>query len=174
MKQRPMSVLIFGILDIGYSLYKLAAIALGAVMSRLSSKGNPVADAMKSDPTMASWIKIAMPLGVVLALALMAFGIGLLLQKNWGRLGSMVWAVIEIVLQMVGSLIAWPIMQRALEQLPNMPQGPMVAGIAKVFMVLGVIISIAYPAVLLFFMTRDNVIDSCQPELLPPPSQEPV
>jgi hypothetical protein len=167
MKQRPMSVLIFGILNIGYGLFNLAAVVLGVVMSRLGPSGNPVADAMKTDPTMAAWNKVAMPLGVILALALIAFGIGLLLSKNWARLGSIVWSVFEIFLKVIGSIMAWPITQRALQQMPNMPRGPMVLGVAKIFMVLGIIVFLAYPAVLLFFMTRDNVIDACQPEQAP-------
>jgi hypothetical protein len=107
-------------------------------------------------------------LGVFLGFALVALGIGLLLLKNWARLGSIFWAVIEIVLVVVGSIIVWPVTQRAMEQMPNMPHG-MVAGLASIGLVIELIIGLAYPALVLFFMTRDNVIEACQPELPPPP-----
>jgi hypothetical protein len=45
----------------------------------------------------------------------------------------------------------------------------MVVGVAKIFMVVGIIIFLAYPALLMFFMTRDNVIDACQPDQAPTP-----
>jgi hypothetical protein len=93
------------------------------------------------------------------------------MQKNWARIGSMVYAGIDIVLVVVGSMVVWPVTQRAMAQLPNVPQG-MVQGIAMVSMVVGVIIGLAYPAILLFFMTRTNVIEACQPELASAPPVE--
>jgi len=168
-----MSVLIFGILNIGYGLLKLAMLAFAMLMSNVKMPGNPAMAAMKTDPTMIAYNKFAMPLGLVLALALIAFGIGLLLSKNWGRLGSVIWAVLEIVVTVVGTLVVWPITQRMMEQMPNMPHG-MVEGFATIGMVIGLIIGLTYPALVLFFMTRDNVIDACQPELPPAPAQEPV
>jgi hypothetical protein len=172
MRQRPMSVLIFGILNICYGLFKLGMLLLSTVMSQIGPKGNPVAAAMKSDPTMAAWTKFSMVSGVSLGLALVAFGIGLLLLKNWARVGSIVYSMIDIVLVVIGSMLIWPITQRAMEQLPNVPHG-MVEGIAMVSLVLGIIIGLAYPALLLFFMTRTNVIEACQPEQ-PPPPQQPI
>ena len=171
MRQRPVSILIFGILNIGYGLFSLGMVLLNLASSHLSPKGNPVAAAMKSDPTMATWTSLSTPLSVALGLALMAFGIGLLLLKNWARLGSIVWSVIDIVFVVVGSMVVWPVMQRAMDQIPNVPHG-MVEGFLMFGMVLGVVLGLAYPAVLFFFMTRSNVIDACQPEQ-PQPEQPP-
>lgn len=169
MRQRPMSLLIFGILNIGYALFKLAGTALTVVMSHVGSQGNPVAEAMKKDPTLATWTKFSLPLTVVLGLALLAFGIGLLFSKDWARLGSIVWSVLEIVIVIFGTLLVWPVMQRAMAQMPNMPHG-MVEGFATIGLVIGLVFGLAYPALVLFYMTRDNVIEACQPEL---PGQEP-
>jgi hypothetical protein len=158
-----MTLLIFGILNIGYGLFKLAGLLLAALMASVSPKANPVAAAMKSDPTMVAWTKFATPVGATLGLALIAFGIGLILMKNWARLGSIIYSMIDIVLVVVGSIVVWPITQRAMEQIPNMPHG-MVEGFATIGLVFGVLFGLAYPAVLLFFMTRTNVIEACQPE----------
>jgi len=170
-----MSVLIFGILNIGYGLLKLGMILLNVAMSHMSSmKANPVADYMKSDPTMVAWTKFGTVSGAILGVALIALGIGLLLMKNWARLGSIVYSIIDIFMVVIGSIVVWPVMQRAMEQLPkNVPQG-MVQGIAMVSMVVGIIFTLAYPALLLFFMTRTNVIEACQPEQLAAPGTESV
>jgi hypothetical protein len=175
MRQRPMSVLIFGILNIAYGLFKLGMLALSAAMQSLGPKGNPVAAAMKADPAMAALTKFNMVIGVILGVALVLFGIGLLLSKNWARLGSIVYSVVDIVLVVVGTIIVWPITQRAMASMPNVPHG-MVEGFAMIGMVIGLAIGLAYPALLLFFMTRTNVIEYCQgelqtvPEPLPPPA----
>jgi uncharacterized membrane protein YidH (DUF202 family) len=168
-----MSVLIFGILNIGYGLFKLAGLAFAAVMSHVKMPANANIPSMNNDPTFIAWSKYAFPLGGALGVALIAFGIGLLLMKNWARLGSIVYAVIDIVLVVVGTLVMWPVTQRMMEAMPNVPHG-MVSGIASISLVLQLIFGLAYPALVLFFMTRDNVIEACQPELPPAPAQEPV
>ena len=173
MKQRPLSTLIFGILNIGYGLLKLAGLAFAAVMARIKMPANANIPSMNNDPTFIAWSKFAFPLGAALGLALIAFGIGLLLLKNWARLGSVVYSVIDIVLVVVGTIVMWPVTQRMMEQVPNVPRG-MMAGFASISLVFQLIFGLAYPALLLFFVTRDNVIDACQPGLLPPPPQEPV
>jgi hypothetical protein len=172
-----MSTLIFGILNIGYGLFKLAGIVVAGIMSKVKMPGNagaaPGFASMQSDPTFAAWTKYTMPLGVVLGLALLAFGIGLLLLKNWGRLGSIVWSMIEIVLVLIGTIVMYPVTQRMMAQMPNVPHG-MVQGMATIGLVVGLIIGVAYPALVLFFMTRTNVIEACQGELPPPPVGDPV
>jgi hypothetical protein len=168
-----MSTLIFGILNIGYGLFKLAGLAFAAFMSHVKMPGNANIPSINNDPTFIAWSKFAFPLGAALGLALIAFGIGLLLLKNWARLGSIVYSVIDIVLVVAGTMIMWPVTQRMMEHVPNVPHG-MVEGIASISLVFQLIFGLAYPSLLLFFMTRDNVIDACQSELLPPPTQEPV
>jgi hypothetical protein len=93
----------------------------------------------------------------------LAFGVGLLLLKNWARIGSIVYAIIAIVYVPIGSLVMWPFTKRMMEQTPGAPPG-MMAGFALIGLVLGIIFGLAYPVVLIFFMTRSNVIEACQPE----------
>jgi hypothetical protein len=61
------------------------------------------------------------------------------------------------------------------QQAQAMPRGgapqSMVEGIAMVSMVVGLVLSLIYPILLLIFMTRQNVIEACQPEAVPPPDQ---
>jgi hypothetical protein len=158
-----MSVLIFGILNIGFALLKLGAPLFSLAMSKIKMPGNSAVSAMTSDPAFVALTKFNLWVGVVLGLALLAFGIGLLLLQNWARLGSIVYSIIDIVLVVVVSMVTWPFTKRMMEQMPNVSPG-MVAGFAMIGMALGIILGLAYPVLLLFFMTRPNVIEACQPE----------
>jgi hypothetical protein len=165
-----MSTLIFGILNLGYALLNLGGPLLAKAMSNLKLPANSPVAAMKSDPAYIAWTNFNLVVGVVLGLSLLTFGIGLLLLKNWARIGSIIYAVIAIVFVLFGSVVSWPFTKRMMEQTPGVPQG-MMAGFAMMGLVLGIIIGLAYPSLLLFFMTRQNVIEACQPE--PPAGSEP-
>jgi hypothetical protein len=158
-----MSVLIFGILNIGFALLKLGGPLFSLAMSKVKVPGNSGISAMTSDPAFVALTKFNLWAGVIFGLALLAFGIGLLLSQNWARLGSIVYAIIEIVVVLVVSIVTWPITKRMMEHLPNVSPG-MGAGFAMIGLVIGIIFGLAYPVLLLFFMTRPNVIEACQPE----------
>jgi hypothetical protein len=85
----------------------------------------------------------------------------LLLLQNWARLGSIIYSVVDIVLVVVMSILMWPLTRRMMEQMPGVPPG-MMAGFAMLGMAVGLLFSLAYPALLLFFMTRASVIEACQ------------
>jgi hypothetical protein len=179
MRQRPMSTLIFGILNIGFGLWQLVAAPLFALFqSRIqgamakSNTPNPML-ALQSDPSYAALTKYRLEVGAVLGVALLVLGIGLLLLKNWARLGSIIFALIDIVVVLVIIMISWPITMRLMQQMPNVPPG-MAQGFAMIGLALQLVFGLAYPALLLFFMTRTNVIEACQQEQEPPPAQEPV
>jgi hypothetical protein len=174
-----MSTLIFGILNICFGLWQLVAAPLFAMLqSRIqsavakSNAPNPMA-AFQSDPTFAALTKYRLEAGAALGVALLALGIGLLLLKNWARLGSIIYAFIDIVVVLVFIMVSWPITMRLMQQMPNVPPG-MAQGFAMIGLVLQLIFGLAYPALLLFFMTRTNVIEACQPEHAAQPTQEPV
>jgi hypothetical protein len=163
MRQRPMSILIFGILNLGYALLNLGGPLLAKVMASVKMPANSPVAAMKADPAYMAWINFNMAVGVVLGLALLTFGIGLLLMKNWARIGSIIYAVVAIVFVLFGSVVSWPFTKRMMEQTPGVPPG-MMAKFAIIGLVFGIIFGMAYPVLLLFFMTRPNVIEACQPE----------
>jgi len=158
-----MSTLIFGIINICFGIMKLGGPLAAKVVSNLKLPGNAGLAALKSDPDYIAWTNISLALGVVLGLALLAFGIGLLLLKNWARVGSIVYAVIDIVLVPIGAVVGWRFMGRMALQTPGAPAG-LVQGFAVIGLAVGIIIGLAYPVLLLFFMTRPNVIEACQPE----------
>jgi type IV secretory pathway VirB3-like protein len=168
MRQRPISTLIFGILNIGFGLLRLGSPLVSAVVAHLKHPSHSGLAALQSDPAYDALTKFNMWAGVVFGLALLAFGIGLLLLQNWARIGSIVYAVVAIVFVLVFSIVGWPITKRFVGQMaaqlaPGAPLG-MVVGLTTLMFVLGVMFSLAYPALLLFFMTRSNVIEACQPQ----------
>jgi hypothetical protein len=164
-----MSTLIFGILNLGYALMNLVGPLFAKLMANVKLPANSRVAAMKADPAYIAWTNFNLGAGLVFGVALLAFGIGLLLLKNWARIGSIVYAVISIVYVVLVSMISFPLTKRMMEQTPGVPQG-MMAGFATIGLVIGIIIGLAYPVLLLFFMTRSNVIEACQPEEPQPPA----
>jgi len=178
MRQRPMSVLIFGILNIGFGLWQLVAAPLLTMFSAkvqsamAKSNANSPFLAIQSDPTFAAMTKYKLEVDAVLGVAMLAFGIGLLLVKNWARLGSIFYAFIKIVEVLILAMVSYPITARMLQQVPNM--SPSIAQVtALVGLAFQLILGMAYPALLLFFMTRDNVMEACQAEQEQPTSPPP-
>jgi hypothetical protein len=165
MNERPISTLIFGILNIGFGLWKLGAPLLAAVVAHLKLPGNPGVSALQSDAAYTALTKFNMGVGVAFGLALLAFGIGLLLLQNWARIGSIVYAVVAIIYVLIGSVVGWPITKRLVEQaavkVPGAPPG-VLEGMAMLVFVLAIIFGLAYPVLLLFFMTRAKVIQACR------------
>ena len=158
-----MSLLIFGILNIGFGLLGLAGPLIGLAFSHMKGPVNPAVEALKADPTYASLTKFNSTIGVVLAIALLAFGIGLLLMQNWARLGSIIYAIFAIVYAPVISMLMWPFTKRLIEQTPGISPG-MAGGIAAITLGFGLVLGMGYPILLLIFMTRSKAIEACQPE----------
>jgi F0F1-type ATP synthase membrane subunit c/vacuolar-type H+-ATPase subunit K len=160
-----MSVLIFGILNICFGLWGVCGPLFNKLKSYIKAPANSPAAAMYTDPDYVRFTHFSIWVGFVLGVALVAFGIGLLLMRNWARIGSMIYAVIAIVQIPITGMMTWPFMKRMIEQ--QSPKGVslgMVEGIALIVMILGLVLALAYPVLLLFYMTRANVIEACQPE----------
>jgi hypothetical protein len=158
-----MSTLIFGILNIGFGLWKMAAPLLSLAMSKLKLPGNSSIASVTADPGFIALTRFSIWAGEALGVALLAAGIGLLLLQNWARIVSIVYSIIDIVFVPVVSIGMLPFTQRMMEQTPGVPRG-MMAGIATMGLVIGIVFGLAYPVLLLFFMTRPKVIEACQPQ----------
>jgi len=168
MRQRPVAITIFAILNLAFGLWDLIS-PLGALaLRKIKLPGQESLAALMSDPSYVAWTNFGMAVGVVSGLALLAFGAGLLLCKNWARLGSIVYAVFKCAYVVVAIMVAWrfvvPVMT---QQMRGVPQG-IVAVAMTIGFGFGLLFGLAYPVLLLIFMTRRNVMEACQPE--PPPA----
>ena len=106
MQERPISVTIFGILNIGFALLGLLGTLISmVVLSHTSGNGNPFLKAMYDNPHYVTWMKISVPLGCVGCLVLLAAGIGLLLLQKWARIMSIGYGIYAIVSGIAGGLI---------------------------------------------------------------------
>jgi hypothetical protein len=168
MRQRPVAIIIFGILNLGFGLLSLAGPLVAIAVRKIKIPGQESLTALYSDPSYVAWTNFAAAVGVISGLALLAFGVGLLLSKNWARVGSIVYAVFDCPYVVVASVVTWRFMGSVTQHLANVPQG-FAAAMGTVSLVGGLMIGLAYPVLLLFFMTRSNVIEACQPEQPPPP-----
>jgi len=161
MQQRPISITVFGVLNIGYAAWKILGLLLTAVMMRMKLPGNSPLAAMKMDPFLTTWGHINMAITVVFGIVLIASGIGLLLLRNWARILAVVYSVLELILVLVGGVISYPMVMKSIAttQVPGAPAG-LIGAVAQFSFVMGIALSLAYPALLLIFMTRPKIIEA--------------
>jgi uncharacterized protein with PQ loop repeat len=159
MRQRPISVTVFGILNIGYALWKYVGLLMMGVMMRMNLPGNSALTAMKSDPTYRALTHFNIVVTVILGIILIASGIGLLLLRNWARVMAVIYSILDIIAVVAGGLIGHRVMAQTLTttQFPGASPA-LIAGIAQISFVVGILIGLAYPVLLLIFMTRPKII----------------
>jgi hypothetical protein len=159
--QRPTAVTVFGILNIVFAALGFFG-ALASVMLFMAVAGtikNPVIQLIHDNPTYAAWMKISIVLGLLVSLALLAAGIGLLMLKPWARIVSILYAIYSIVMLIVGSVVNYFFLIQPLLQQAQQKQGPEAAG-AVGGAIGGMFVScfgLIYPVLLLIFMLRPNI-----------------
>lgn len=160
--QRPVSVTVFGILNIVFAAWAICGSVFSSVILAAQAgagQQNPVLKVMEDDPFLSTWMKVSMPLALAGGVALLAAGIGLLLLKEWARKLSIGYAVYAIVMALVGVAINLIFVMPRLTQQLGGAKGPEAVG-AQIGMVAGIaggIVGLIYPALLLYFMTRPHV-----------------
>jgi len=163
MRQRPISVTVFGILNIGYALWKFVGLLLMGVALRMNLSANPALAALNSDPVYKAWSHFSVVIGVVFGIVLIASGIGLLLQQNWARIVAIIYAVLEMIVVVAGAVFTQRVMMQTMTaQVHGAPAG-VIAAFAQIGLVVGIVIGLAYPVLLLVFMTRPKVVESFSP-----------
>lgn len=160
---RPTSATVFGVLNIVFSVLGFLGTAYSAFVYLAASDPNNAAvnpfDALELSPLMATWLKAATILGFFANIVLMAAGVGLLMMRGWGRTLSLIYSVYAIVGTVVGMAMNWFfIVMPALKTLDEgRGPGPVLIG-AAIGGVLGGCVSLIYPALLWYFMTRPRLV----------------
>jgi hypothetical protein len=163
--KRPTSVTVFGVLNLVFGFLGICGVAAGALSFAIPQNPdmpNPVMEIMATNVVYSTFTKVSLGCSAIATLVLIAAGIGLLGMKPWGRMASIGYGIYAIVMGLVGLVInavyvSMPLMQQASEM-----QGPEAAGAigGAIGGVVGGCIGLVYPALLLFFMTRPNVVQA--------------
>jgi hypothetical protein len=171
MQQRPISIMVFGILNIGYGLWKFATLMLSVFLSHMNVAASPAMDALKKNPAFIQWTNISTVAGVIFGIVLIAAGIGLLLLQNWARVLSMVYSVLEIIFAGASAVFTQIVIAPAMSSQFHGPSSGMIEFFTKVGFVLGFLIQLVYPVLLLIFMTRPKLIEAVKGQAFPVENQ---
>jgi hypothetical protein len=144
MQQRPISVTIFGTLNIGFGFFDLFVTLFSIFVLPRMNMATPMLKQMNDN----QWTKVTLPLDGIAAVVLLAAGIGLLLSQNWARIASIIAGIYSILSCMVGGILS----------LNNGPSGIMM--IVSLIVTIG---SLVYPVLLIIFMTRPKVVAALKP-----------
>jgi hypothetical protein len=163
MGQRPVSVTIFGILNIGLAIFGMMSLALSKVIVALARQSpGGIVKLLNDNPAYAAWMKVSIVMGLVSNTVLLVAGVALLLLKNWGRITSIVYGIYAIIWSLAGACIVFVSLTAALHG--NLDRfGGIAIAFGLVGAVIGLAFSLAYPILLLIFMTRPNVVAAFRP-----------
>jgi hypothetical protein len=156
MQRRPISAIIFGILNIGFAAFSWIELLLFKPMASIMAKS-----AAASDPAQMHWQWIASVVDAAAALAQLAGGAGLLAGQRWGRILSLAWAWFDIVFCLTRCPLTWDASRDALAAAHVGPgAAPVLTWIAAI---IATIASMIYPGLLIYFMTRPKLKTAYSP-----------
>lgn len=110
--------------------------------------------------TMGTWTRIAMVLGSLLGVALVAAGIGVLKRRPWGRKLSLAYGAAALVSAIIGQAMTWIYLMPELERATRTAHDPASRGAAWGGLLgggAGAIAGAMLPVGLLIIMTRPEV-----------------
>lgn len=168
MQPRPISITVFGILNIGFSLFEVFGVFASRFMEHAKISGRTIALAAGEAHT--AWTHFVEVFGIVQAIMLMAAGIGLLLTRHWARVLSVAYSIIAMVYVAISAVMNYSSAQATVAQVPSVPPH-LVPILTLAVTIFGVIFGLIYPTLLLFFMTRPKVMAAFTPPspAIPPP-----
>jgi hypothetical protein len=163
MQQRPVSVMIFGILNIGFGLLGIISLLVSWVfVSHMNTAGNPILQQMQDNPSYAAWMKISMPLGGIAHVLLLVAGIGLLLLQNWARIVSIGYGIYAIIGCIVGGVVMLNVFGTIMSHNARSSSGIMMMA-PMIGVMFGMVIGLVYPILLIIFMTRPKAVAAFSP-----------
>ncbi len=160
---KPTSVTVFGVLNIAFGLMGLCGVAFSSVIFFIPADAagpNPILQLMEEYPLYRTFMMVSVGLGLIATLVLIVAGIGLMQFKAYGRLLSLGYAFYAIVSGLVGTVVNFVfVVMPLMEKLGDGPEaagamGGMIGG------TIGGLIGLIYPGLLIYFMTRPNVVQA--------------
>jgi hypothetical protein len=159
--KRPTSVTVFGILNIVFAVFGTLAVlgSLVLFLPQMAASNNPVIKLIHDNPAYATWMKASVGLGLIVSVALLAAGIGLLLLKPWARMISIAYGIYSLIMIPVSMVVNFFLLTRPLLEQAHQQHGPEATGAiaGAVGGLFGSCFGLIYPVLLLVFMLRANV-----------------
>ena len=164
---RPMSVSVFGVLNIIFGAFGLLGVLMSAptFFSKAADSKNSVIQVMNHSPTFAAWMVISAVLGALASAALLAAGIGMLQLWPMARKVSIGYAIYSMVMTPLGVIMELVFVLPVLTAQAHQQQGPAAAAVVggTIGSMFGSLLGLTYPVLLLIFMLRRNVIAAFDP-----------
>lgn len=162
----PVTGIVFGVLHIVFGLFGICGTAISSLMFFMPidpamARQNPVLKLMQDSPFYRTFNQVALIIGLIATLVLIVAGVGLLMQRPFGRqlsIGYGIYGIIAVILgTIVNVLFVFPAL---LENYQALPPGPEKAGAIGGIIggVVGLILGLIYPALTLYFMYTPKMI----------------
>jgi len=148
--ERPVSVTVFGILNIVFGAMGLLCTPLSLAMILWLPT-----DALQVTGGFRQWLFFSYGAGIAFAACQLALGIGLLGRKRWARQGSVVYAACSIGFGVLGMLVTGAALARGSLGLPPDAVPGYIGGL------IGGMAGFIYPVLLWVFMTRPRAVAAC-------------
>lgn len=176
--ERPTPVTVFGILNIVFAIFGIFGVATAMMMSSLPFfRKAPEMAIFFDNPVYDAWLRISAIVGIGFAIALVTLGIGLLNMKAWARAGTIIYAICALVFTIAGQVVNFAYVLPTVMERASLTSGPEAAGAlgGAIGGALGGIIPLAYPILILIFMTRPQTVAAFRPRAhnQPPPLPTP-
>ena len=171
MRERPVSVTLFGILNIGIGLLGLGGALLSTLFEGLGAAAaspsvNSISafmDTLNHNPVYILWNRITVPLNAAAGLLLVAAGVGLLLLKNWARLASIGYGIYKIVFAILNVPVLGLALRQILARTMEEAGTPLIVILTLIGLV-ATVLTLVYPVLLIYFLTRPRAVLAFQPE----------
>jgi hypothetical protein len=151
--KRPSILTTFAVLNIVFGGFGLLCTPIAMVMTYFSMTNT-------TTPLMQTWIATSSFISIITSVMFVAFGIGLLGQKEWARKGSLVcaifllvWAIAEMTIGVIG------LTSGAMGE--ELMSGPGLVG-GLIGALFGGFSSMIYPACLAVFMSSEKIKSACR------------
>lgn len=160
--QRPTSVTVFGVLNIAFGILGILATAMNILsLAMLGTQAGSMPSGVfnpMSHPLMSLWMKINIPVGIVVNIVLVAAGIGSLRLRPWARKASILYAAFAIFVTIVGVIINSVVMIPMMSGLDPAKPNSMAMMFGFIGGTVGALLGLIYPTLLWYFYTRPHVV----------------